>query len=73
MSKLWFDVGVKRYTTCSQSSYKSYALWFDVGVKRYTTIIGLVLRISRLWFDVGVKRYTTIKKPFRSKPSCGLM
>ena len=34
---LWFDVGVKRYTTKRFYNYKDNELWFDVGVKRYTT------------------------------------
>ena len=34
---LWFDVGVKRYTTLLSSIRTGYKLWFDVGVKRYTT------------------------------------
>ena len=36
---LWFDVGVKRYTTPLGSSRKRHKLWFDVGVKRYTTTL----------------------------------
>ena len=36
--ELWFDVGIKRYTTCFHPSSFSYLLWFDVGIKRYTTI-----------------------------------
>ena len=36
---LWFDVGVKRYTTCRSAYHVSVMLWFDVGVKRYTTQI----------------------------------
>ena len=35
--RLWFDVGVKRYTTMSKIMNKLSELWFDVGVKRYTT------------------------------------
>ena len=34
---LWFDVGVKRYTTSSLFQSARLQLWFDVGVKRYTT------------------------------------
>ena len=34
---LWFDVGVKRYTTQSRFLIGKILLWFDVGVKRYTT------------------------------------
>ena len=35
--KLWFDVGIKRYTTSPVSNYDNARLWFDVGIKRYTT------------------------------------
>ena len=34
---LWFDVGVKRYTTNEALIFFAIGLWFDVGVKRYTT------------------------------------
>ena len=34
---LWFDVGVKRYTTVGTDKRRDVVLWFDVGVKRYTT------------------------------------
>ena len=34
---LWFDVGIKRYTTCATSRDTRPKLWFDVGIKRYTT------------------------------------
>ena len=34
---LWFDVGIKRYTTLAMSSSVAHELWFDVGIKRYTT------------------------------------
>ena len=34
---LWFDVGIKRYTTFSRSEDVDEELWFDVGIKRYTT------------------------------------
>ena len=34
---LWFDVGIKRYTTGEVNSSPRYGLWFDVGIKRYTT------------------------------------
>ena len=37
MKKLWFDVGIKRYTTSISQRDASYRLWFDVGIKRYTT------------------------------------
>ena len=35
--KLWFDVGIKRYTTKPFSDGWHGELWFDVGIKRYTT------------------------------------
>ena len=35
--RLWFDVGIKRYTTLSLMDFADSVLWFDVGIKRYTT------------------------------------
>ena len=35
--KLWFDVGIKRYTTFSATSPTTNGLWFDVGFKRYSS------------------------------------
>ena len=35
--ELWFDVGIKRYTTVQGVSNLGRGLWFDVGIKRYTT------------------------------------
>ena len=35
--KLWFDVGIKRYTTFLYYNLFHKELWFDVGIKRYTT------------------------------------
>ena len=35
--KLWFDVGIKRYTTMENLKPRVQQLWFDVGIKRYTT------------------------------------
>ena len=34
---LWFDVGIKRYTTRMFCKISTKVLWFDVGIKRYTT------------------------------------
>ena len=34
---LWFDVGIKRYTTPKGKKFQGVELWFDVGIKRYTT------------------------------------
>ena len=34
---LWFDVGIKRYTTETSKHLQQIMLWFDVGIKRYTT------------------------------------
>ena len=34
---LWFDVGIKRYTTDRKITKEELELWFDVGIKRYTT------------------------------------
>ena len=36
---LWFDVGIKRYTTYMRKILYICRLWFDVGIKRYTTIL----------------------------------
>ena len=36
---LWFDVGIKRYTTISELTHFVSQLWFDVGIKRYTTCL----------------------------------
>ena len=38
MSLLWFDVGIKRYTTLAIQNVCYATLWFDVGIKRYTTL-----------------------------------
>ena len=35
--QLWFDVGIKRYTTFVNNVLIINRLWFDVGIKRYTT------------------------------------
>ena len=35
--ELWFDVGIKRYTTEFSLKSDIKGLWFDVGIKRYTT------------------------------------
>ena len=71
--QLWFDVGVKRYTTCSVGISDICQLWFDVGVKRYTTP-HLPFRLADgLWFDVGVKRYTTRLDEGSNRRGCGLM
>ena len=35
--RLWFDVGIKRYTTAPHRTHRKQWLWFDVGIKRYTT------------------------------------
>ena len=36
-TQLWFDVGIKRYTTLLKFVRSVLWLWFDVGIKRYTT------------------------------------
>ena len=33
--KLWFDVGIKRYTTTTPHCAYPDQLWFDVGFKMY--------------------------------------
>ena len=37
-TELWFDVGIKRYTTNITCARDLRVLWFDVGIKRYTTV-----------------------------------
>ena len=34
---LWFDVGIKGYTTSRFLKWVNSKLWFDVGIKGYTT------------------------------------
>ena len=70
---LWFDVGIKRYTTSCRMKAKRSGLWFDVGIKRYTTRIGYDAYKAQLWFDVGIKRYTTRQYEYQRLLSCGLM
>ena len=70
---LWFDVGIKRYTTEDRHFTANKWLWFDVGIKRYTTDHLQAKNIIKLWFDVGIKRYTTTINRMRSRTSCGLM
>ena len=70
---LWFDVGVKRYTTNYIAHSPLAELWFDVGVKRYTTNPSSLFHASALWFDVGVKRYTTPDWTGTFMTRCGLM
>ena len=54
---LWFDVGIKRYTTNNKITQRLTRLWFDVGIKRYTTRWGDKYWCYELWFDVGIKRF----------------
>ena len=70
---LWFDVGIKRYTTATDEPPPPTGLWFDVGIKRYTTSSATCLVLLRLWFDVGIKRYTTDGSIFFNVSGCGLM
>ena len=44
---LWFDVGIKRYTTLGVLVRCRLRLWFDVGIKRYTTKNGKVVKKIR--------------------------
>ena len=34
MTKLWFDVGIKRYTTVDVRTPPREKLWFDVVIKK---------------------------------------
>ena len=70
---LWFDVGIKRYTTKDVYHHTLPELWFDVGIKRYTTPNGGIIEVDKLWFDVGIKRYTTVQSPYDQSAGCGLM
>ena len=70
---MWFDVGIKRYTTARRRNNEGAELWFDVGIKRYTTYAYLLCVGGKLWFDVGIKRYTTCFRAWYIKASCGLM
>ena len=72
-AKLWFDVGIKRYTTQGRSRKEHHWLWFDVGIKRYTTDSKGTETLLTLWFDVGIKRYTTPFPQVQSPACCGLM
>ena len=71
--RLWFDVGIKRYTTAPHRTHRKQWLWFDVGIKRYTTQHHGRKYRCRLWFDVGIKRYTTVTICEKSLAGCGLM
>ena len=72
-AELWFDVGIKRYTTCLVDEINNRKLWFDVGIKRYTTVAPSGRLCRQLWFDVGIKRYTTELNRPPTKERCGLM
>ena len=43
---LWFDVGIKRYTTTYCVFVTFLRLWFDVGIKRYTTSFARLLMVE---------------------------
>ena len=71
--RLWFDVGIKRYTTEVKKATMAEELWFDVGIKRYTTEDKGSYSSDLLWFDVGIKRYTTTIIQCPPSGRCGLM
>ena len=71
--RLWFDVGIKRYTTKPLRPAPIRQLWFDVEIKRYTTHTLLGGLGKELWFDVGIKRYTTYFSVLTERKGCGLM
>ena len=71
--ELWFDVGIKRYTTVHGIRKSIEQLWFDVGIKRYTTEADYPNIRYQLWFDVGIKRYTTDVCSRFLDYCCGLM
>ena len=70
---MWFDVGIKRYTTGANATVIGQQLWFDVGIKRYTTTADGLKKRYKLWFDVGIKRYTTELCEAAFPTGCGLM
>ena len=70
---MWFDVGIKRYTTHLRAVDEPFWLWFDVGIKRYTTPLSERVSEVELWFDVGIKRYTTVFAFMNDVKCCGLM
>ena len=70
---MWFDVGIKRYTTDNMLALHRSQLWFDVGIKRYTTNCQQDRSDQKLWFDVGIKRYTTQRVGDYRHKCCGLM
>ena len=70
---MWFDVGIKRYTTPHGGKSLADELWFDVGIKRYTTLAENMKKMAKLWFDVGIKRYTTPVMIGQIDDGCGLM
>ena len=45
--RLWFDVGIKRYTTEIGADGVVVRLWFDVGIKRYTTTMLSICPLMR--------------------------
>ena len=58
MSELWFDVGIKRYTTIK----KITIMLISCGLMQESKDIQLAFIFKiflLLWFDVGIKRYTT--------------
>ena len=67
--RLWFDVGIKRYTTDVIRNCVLKLLWFDVGIKRYTTRLDIINQ----FYDVGIKRYTTRQGTIADRNCCGLM
>ena len=66
MNGLWFDVGIKRYTTCTTVAAGRTTLWFDVGIKRYTTLRRTLIMLSRLWL-MSESRFLRLEKAYMPK------
>ena len=70
---LWFDVGIKRYTTDNSFGQFLEQLWFDVGIKRYTTsnmLVCLSVCCGLMQESKDIQRSDDV--PY-SPISCGLM
>ena len=70
---LWFDVGIKRYTTASSAAALNIELWFDVGIKRYTTSGDSNLCMNRCGLMQESKDIQLGYERLRNRHGCGLM
>ena len=72
-AELWFDVGIKRYTTVDFTGKPLFKLWFDVGIKRYTTTSpkrALRPGCGLMQESKDIQRVYDVKNP---RTGCGLM